>query len=258
MKLAQIYKLLRCALAFRPTFFFTIAPVFAQNSGSVERQPPCLVPAALRHPPVLELACTPCLRTAPCLETCPQHLSCISTFVLFAMPKVDNLAKGWIGSVEAKTGATVVHITKMPTQCILARERRPVQCDGAMADVKMLPAFTAKRSPGCFSDVLHDILRGNPDLHLEDLFEYAHATVDGDGRQETVYLENRDNDGCLDLRAHAPEGAPRKNTSWQGSTPSACPWRRIQVCQAPCNPSEATPLANGVDMGQEQRPLGYG
>ena len=80
------------------------------------------------------------------------------------MPKVDNLAKGWIGSVGAKTGAAVVHAAKMPTQYILARESMRVQCDGATADVKMLPAFTAKRSLGCFSDVLHDILEGNPDL----------------------------------------------------------------------------------------------
>ena len=42
----------------------------------------------------------------------------------------------------AKTGAAVVHAAKMPTQYILARESMQVQCDGAMADVKMLPAFT--------------------------------------------------------------------------------------------------------------------
>ena len=141
------------------------------------------------------------------------------------MPKVDNLAKGWIGSVGTKTGATVVHATKMPTQYILARESMPVQCDGTIADVKMLTAFTSKRSPGCFSDNLHDILEGNPDMQLvvvrpsgedlEHLFEYTAATVDGDGRQETVYLETLDN-GCLDLRADAPQGASRKNTSWQG------------------------------------------
>ena len=142
------------------------------------------------------------------------------------MPKMDNLAKGWIGNVGTKTRAAVVHAAKMPTQCILARESMQEQCDGAMADVKMLPAFTAKRSPGCFSDVLHDILEGNPDLQLvvvrpsgedlEYLFEYAQATVDGDGRQETVYLENLGDDGCLDLRADAPQGASQKNTSWQG------------------------------------------
>ena len=60
------------------------------------------------------------------------------------MPKVDNLAKGWIGSVGAKTGAAVVHAAEMPTQYILVRESMQVQRDGAMADVKMLPAFTAK------------------------------------------------------------------------------------------------------------------
>ena len=98
----------------------------------------------------------------------------------------------------AKTGAAVVHAAKMPKQYILARESMQVQCDGAMADVKMLPAFTAKPSPGFFSDVLHDILEGSRDLQLvvvrpngedlEHLFEYAQATVDADGRQETVYL----------------------------------------------------------------------
>ena len=31
-----------------------------------------------------------------------------------------------------------------------------------------------------------------------------------------MYLENLDDDGCLDLRADAPQGASRKNTSWQG------------------------------------------
>ena len=66
----------------------------------------------------------------------------------------------------ANTGALVVHGAKMPTQYILARESMHVQCDGALADVKMLPAFTAKRSPGCFGDVLHDILEGNPNMQL--------------------------------------------------------------------------------------------
>ena len=125
-----------------------------------------------------------------------------------------------------KTGAAVVHAAKMPMQYILARESMQVQCDGAMADVKMLPAFTSKRTPGCFNDVLHDILEGNPDLQLvvvrpngedlEHMFEYAQATVDGEGRLETVYLENLDDDRCLDLRADASQGASRKNTSWQG------------------------------------------
>ena len=142
------------------------------------------------------------------------------------MPKVDNLAKGWIGVVVAKTRATVLHAAKMPTQCILGRDSMQVQCDGAMADVKMLPAFTAKRSPGCFSDVLHSILKGYPTLQLVvvrasgkdlgHLFRYAQATVDGDCRQETVYLQNLDDDGCLDLPADAPQGASRKNTSRQG------------------------------------------
>ena len=63
------------------------------------------------------------------------------------MPEVDSVAKGWIGSVGAKTGAGVVHAAKMPTQCILATESMQVQCDGAMVDVKMLPAFIAKPSP---------------------------------------------------------------------------------------------------------------
>ena len=138
------------------------------------------------------------------------------------MPKVDNLAKGWIGSVGSKTGAAVVHAAKMPTQYILARESMQVQCDGTMADVKMQPAFTSKRSTGCFGDVLHDILEGNPHLQLvvvrpscedvEHLFEYTATTVDGDGSQAMVYLENLD-DGCLDLRADAPQGASWKNTS---------------------------------------------
>ena len=145
------------------------------------------------------------------------------------MPKADNLAKGRIGSVGAKMGAAVVHAAEMPTQYILARESMQVQCDGAMADVKMLPAFTAKLSPECFSAGLHDSLEGNLDLQLvvvrpsdkdvEHLFEYAQATVDGDGRQETVYLVNQDDDGCLDFQADAPQGASRKNTSWQGPLP---------------------------------------
>ena len=110
------------------------------------------------------------------------------------MPKVDNLAKGWIGSVGAKTGAAVVHAAKMPTQYILERE----------SSVQFF-LCSACANTGCFSDVLHDILEGNPDLlvvvvrpsgeDLEHLFEYAQATVDGDGRQETVYLENLDDDG---------------------------------------------------------------
>ena len=142
------------------------------------------------------------------------------------MLKVDNLAKGWIGSMGTKTGAAVVHAAKMPTQCFHARESMQVQCEGAMADVKMLPTFTAKRSPRFFNDVLHDILEGNPHLQLvvvwpsgedpEHIFMYAQATVDGDGRQETVCLENLDDDRCLDLRADAPQGASRRKTSGQG------------------------------------------
>ena len=42
------------------------------------------------------------------------------------------------------------------------------------------------------------------------------------------------------------------------STAFACPWKRIQVCQVPCTPSEVIPLTNGMNMGQEQRLLGYG
>ena len=142
------------------------------------------------------------------------------------MPKVDNLAKGWIGNVGAKMGAAVVHAARMPTQNILVRESMQGQCDGAMANVKMLPPITSKRSPGCFSDVLHNIVEGNLDLQLvvvrpsgEDLlhlFEYAHPTLDADGRQHTVYLENLDDDGCSDRTVDAHQGASRKNTSWQG------------------------------------------
>ena len=36
------------------------------------------------------------------------------------------------------------------------------------------------------------------------LFEYAQANVDGDSCQETVHLENLDEDGPLDLQADAP------------------------------------------------------
>ena len=144
-----------------------------------------------------------------------------------------------------------------------------MQCDGAMVDVKMLPAFTAKRSPGCFNDVLHDILERNPNLQLlvvrpsgedlEHLLEYAQATVVADGRYETVYLEKLDDDGCLDLRADAPQALGKTHHAKDlCSTPCACPWRRIQVCQPPCTPSEATPLTNGVNMDHEQRPLGCG
>ena len=42
------------------------------------------------------------------------------------------------------------------------------------------------------------------------------------------------------------------------NTAFACPWKRIQVCHVPCTPSEVTPLTNGVNIGREQRPLGYG
>ena len=119
-----------------------------------------------------------------------------------------------------KTGAAVVQAANMPTRYILVRESMQVRCDGTMADVKMLPAFTSKRSPRCFSHVLHDILEGNPDLQLvvsppsgedlEHLFEYTAATVDGDGRQETVYLKILD-DGCSDLRAEAPHRISEKH-----------------------------------------------
>ena len=43
------------------------------------------------------------------------------------------------------------------------------------------------------------------------------------------------------------------------STAFACPWKRIQVCQVTCtrDPSEVTPLTNGVKMGREKRLLGF-
>ena len=91
-----------------------------------------------------------------------------------------------------------------------------MQCTGTKGDVKMLPAFTSKRSPGCFSDVLQDTLEGNPHLQLvvvrpsgEDpkhLFQFTAGTVDGGGRQEMVYLENPGN-GFLELQADAPLGS---------------------------------------------------
>ena len=118
------------------------------------------------------------------------------------------------------TGAAVVHAAKLRTQYIFARESMHVQCDGTTADVKILPVFTSKRSPECFSDV-HIILGRYPDMQLvvvrpsgedlEHLFEYTAATVDGEGGQGTGYLENVD-DKCLDLRADAPQGASWKNT----------------------------------------------
>ena len=62
-----------------------------------------------------------------------------------------------------------------------------VQCDGTMVDIKMLHAFTSKRSPWCFSHVLHDILEKNvnPQLvvvrrngeDLEHMFEYTAAAA---------------------------------------------------------------------------------
>ena len=141
-----------------------------------------------------------------------------------------------------------------------------VQCDGAMADVKMLPAFTTKRSPGCFSDITHDILEGNSDLQLvvvrpsgKDLaylFEYSQGTVDGDGRHETVYLENLHDNGCPALRADAPQGASRKSTSWQGPLQ-----HRLRLSMEK-DPSMSSPVcslrSNGVNTGREQRLLGYG
>ena len=36
-----------------------------------------------------------------------------------------------------------------------------MQCDGTMADANVLPVFTSKRSLGCFSDVLYDILEAH-------------------------------------------------------------------------------------------------
>ena len=116
---------------------------------------------------VLKPFTTPCPMTGPYLETCLHHLSCISTRVgsslLLQCQKCTALQRGG-DSVGTKTGATVVHAAKMPMQYFLSRESVQVQCDGTMADVKLLPVFTSKRSPGCFSDVLHDILEGNPNL----------------------------------------------------------------------------------------------
>ena len=100
-----------------------------------------------------------------------------------------------------------------------------VHCNGTMADVKMLPEFTSKRSPGSLSDSLYNNLEGNPGLQPqvvrgngedpEHQFEYTTATVDRDGRQGKVYQENQE-DGYVDRRVDAPQRASRKNTSWQG------------------------------------------
>ena len=46
---------------------------------------------------------------------------------------------------------------------------------------------------------------------VEHLFEFASATVDSEGRQDTVYLEDL-HKGRLD----PPQGTSRKNTPWQG------------------------------------------
>ena len=59
------------------------------------------------------------------------------------------------------------------------------------------------------------VLKGNGE-DLEHLVEYTAATVDGEGRQEMVYLGDLD-EACLDIRVDATHGVPRKNTSWQGS-----------------------------------------
>ena len=79
------------------------------------------------------MSCSICLATAACLEACRHpsstdsplycnlsmphllysHLCLFLSFI--AMPKVDNLAKGWIGSVGSKMGAAVVHAAKIPT-----------------------------------------------------------------------------------------------------------------------------------------------
>ena len=51
-----------------------------------------------------------------------------------------------------------------------------------------------------------------------------------------------------------PRGLSQKHIMARtfAAPPLTCPWRRIQVCQTPCTPSEATPLTKGVYMGQEQ------
>ena len=185
------------------------------------------------------VSCTTCLTKAACLEAClhpllgqPPVLKPVYATCLVLAPvlvplfhchaKSGRPCKGvdWQCGVQdggssgsCRQNAHTIH----PCE--------DVQCDGTMADVKMLVAFTSQRSPGCFNDVLHDILEGNPNLQLvvvrpngedlQHLFEYTTATVNGEGRQETVCLENLD-DGCLDLCTDAPQGASRKNTSWRG------------------------------------------
>ena len=101
--------------------------------------------------------------------------------------------------------AVVVHVAQMH--------------GGAMANVKSVPSFTAKRTPGCSSDVLQNLLETNSNLKVammppngEDthhLFEYTAPTVDSEGGQETVYLEHLQ-EGLLDLCSVAPQGAARK------------------------------------------------
>ena len=131
----------------------------------------------------------------------------------------------------------------------------------------MLPVFTSKQSPRCFTNVLHDALRGNPDPQLVvvrpsgkdlwHLFEYS-TTVDGASCQETVYLETLE-DGCLDLPAHAPQGASRKNTPWQRPLQHRL---RLSMEKDPSLSSPVDspppPLTIGVNMDREQHSLGYG
>ena len=127
---------------------------FSQHSLSLHKigglsddTPRFFVPPILRQHHVLKPVKTP-------ISLIPVYATCLVAFVLVlsfvAMPKVDNLAKGWIGSVATKTGATVLHATQMPTQHISRKEIMRVECDATIADIKMLPAFTPKRSLGCF------------------------------------------------------------------------------------------------------------
>ena len=168
------------------------------------------------------------------------------------------------------TGAAAVHATEMSTQCFHARESMQVQCEGAMADVKMLPTFNAKRSPRFFNDVLHDILEGNPDLQLvvvwpsgedpEHIFMYLKLLSMGMAARRRCVSRTWMMTSAWTSEQMPPKGPLGEKHQGKDlcSIAFAFPWKRIQICQVPCTSLEVHPLTTGVSMGQEQLPLGCG
>ena len=156
-------------------FFFTIALVFAQDRGLSDDSPP-----VLHH-----LSCATCVVLAPVL---------VPLFYCNSNSGQPCKGGGWqCGVQDGGSGGSCRQNAHAMHPCKGEYARAMRWYHGGCQDAVCVHL---QAIPGCFTDVLHDILEGNPDPQLvvvrpsgedlEHLFEYTAATVDGEGPQNTV------------------------------------------------------------------------